>query len=1123
MKKFSKVNKGKIKKIGSLTLAIILVLGLILVPSNIAMADDIKPQIDVNFLGISPKNPMQGQEIEVTYEILPHPFQHNVSKPKEIVLVLDGSGSMEGTRLTNLKKAAIAFIDRLKNVDNLKVGIVVYSSEATINPIKYLGSKTVSNISGNRHSVPNYSSISDEYLIDIKDSRLNTMINNIRALGGTNTGEGLRKAEYLLSKGDKQANKSIVFMSDGLPTFYSVNSKNNTNYYTKIDNNNPAIAGTGSESSNSGVNSSTNYATTIGNIIKESNYNIFSIGYGLGNSTSTGNKKMQEIHKSMGGVVNLQNPNDSNNTFFASDEGAIDSIFNKIADKLQQQYSFNDANLQINLGDSFTATEGFEVSGVGGSIIKVPPIIYNLTKVDGVDTYMADPIIIKFKIRANKVGEYPLFNSDSKLQYTDINGNKVSVDLENPMINVKEFTVEDSKKLQVDFYPEKNGYLIGDKANVIVNFIHPGTNGITFNNAIFDITEGIPSVLDIQGSSPILEFGTIGADNPKQQYNFNILDINEVNTSEATSYDLNGKYSYSINQGNSAANIEENDLATINVKRGSVRVKVIDTKGNIISNNIEVELKGNSINQTLSGDNSSELIFDGIPTGNYEMKLTQVPTGYEPVEGNSTVFLLDYNNNLVEYTFILEGSSEEVSISVSDSSGTLEKQYNTSNNSKEYFIKDNWNEDYKLYGTSDVEFNFRGNDYSKLRYRFINIDNELGNTQWKIIDNKTSDVNLKDKESFINKILNLNPFKSNEPIEVDNDTFLEGNRDSFPSVSGRYVIEYEVGKEENKNFIKIDSGKFGYFIIEDRFILEKNILKNGEKITAVEIGEKIEVEYNITPKNIKLRELYKGKESNLTDDKIAENINILKAVIRDESSSWLKFNDANTILKELDDITYTINKSGNKNDWVYESKPITVKLQAEVIAKKNEEDSKAVIVYNDVSLKENRVLKEQKFNSVKLEISDRSEIVKHGLYINNDISDNTGVGETNTVISVKDMNYTAGVVFNAIAPRTSIDIKIPTGLMIYKGNVYLYEVSEENGDIKKYLKAHLTGDFVSDNKITTKTSNEEIKLDKGKTYVILYSVNKISNSNSQVEAILNNGSKKNLIFKVDQEGLPELF
>lgn len=1092
MNKISNFNKGKMKKIISLILASILVIGLIFIPNNLVKADDIKPQIDVNFLGISPKNPMEGQEIEVTYEILPHPFQHNVSKPKEIVLVLDGSGSMEGTRLNNLKKAASSFIDRLKNIDNLKVGIVVYSSEATINPIKYLGNKTVSNISGNRHSVPNYTSISDEYLIDIKDSRLNTMINNIRALGGTNTGEGLRKAEYLLSKGDSQANKSIVFMSDGLPTFYSVNSKNNTNYYTKIDNNNPAIAGTGSESSSSGVNSSTKYATTIGDLIKAGNYNIFSIGYGLGNSTSTGNKKMQEIHKSMGGVVNLQNPNDSNNTFFASDEGAIDSIFNKIADKLEQQYSFNDANLQIKLGDSFTATDGFEVSGVGGAVIKVPPIIYNLTKVDGVDTYMADPIIIKFKIRANKVGEYPLFGTDSKLQYTDINGNIVNVDLENPMITVKEFTVEDSKKLQVDLYTEKNGYLVGDKANVIVSFTHPGTEGITFNDAKFDISEGIPSVLEHIEGETILQFGTVGTDNPKQQYGFKILNDNEINTLEAKSYDLNGKYSYSIKQGSSTANIEENDLTTINIKRGQVRAKVVDTKGNVISNNIEIELKGNSVNQTLNQTSNGEIIFDGIPTGNYEIKLTKVPTGYEVKEGNSTVFLLDYNNNVFDYIFIVEGNSEEINIKVTDSSGALDKQYNTSNNSKEYFIEDQWNEDYKLYGASKIDFNFRGSNYSKLRYRFVNVDNKLGNTEWKIVDAK-------------------------------NNRFIGEHSDIFPGVTGRYVIEYELGKTENNSFITVDSGKFGYFLIEDRFILEKKYIKNDEEITHAEIGEKVEVEYNITPKNIKLRDLYKGKENKLPDNELTTNIKILKGVINDKSTSWLKFNEVDNILKELDDITYALNKIGNKNQWEYESEPITFKLQAEVISKDNNEEFNAVVKYMDVSLNENRVLKEQKFNSIKLEIWGRSEIFKHGIYVNDEVSDDTGIDITNTVVALKDMNYIAGVLFNVVSPRTYIDILIPSGVKLDKENVYLYEVSEEEGAIKKNLKKHLTGDFVSCNKITTKTKTEEIKLDKDKKYIILYNINKTTNSHSQIKAILNNGSKKNLVFKIEQEYLPEIF
>ena len=43
-----------------------------------------------------------------------------------------------------------------------------------------------------------------------------------------------------------------------------------------------------------------------------------------------------------------------NSTFFASDEGAIDAVFEKIAEQLIKSYSFNDAQLNLQLADSVT-------------------------------------------------------------------------------------------------------------------------------------------------------------------------------------------------------------------------------------------------------------------------------------------------------------------------------------------------------------------------------------------------------------------------------------------------------------------------------------------------------------------------------------------------------------------------------------------------------------------------------------------------------------------------------------------------------------------------------------------------------------------------------------------------
>ena len=136
----------------------------------------------------------------------------------------------ENTKINKLKDAAKEFINTLNNgkdgiqsVKNLKIAIVSYNS--------------------------NGSSVLTNGFIDSSNATdLNTAINKLEVSkdknvkNGTNTGKGLRKALYLLNKDNTKANKSIVLMSDGLPTYCTVvdtnlidkDGKKVPNYYKDI-------------------------------------------------------------------------------------------------------------------------------------------------------------------------------------------------------------------------------------------------------------------------------------------------------------------------------------------------------------------------------------------------------------------------------------------------------------------------------------------------------------------------------------------------------------------------------------------------------------------------------------------------------------------------------------------------------------------------------------------------------------------------------------------------------------------------------------------------------------------------------------------------------------------------
>ncbi|WP_442601526.1 MucBP domain-containing protein [Paenibacillus sp. KN14-4R] len=116
----------------------------------------------------------------------------NLKIGSDVVIVIDRSGSMEGTRMDNAKKAANKFVDLL------------------------LGKGSISNVavvsfSGNVEDVSGFVGASGA-------EGLKKQINKIEAEGGTNIQAGIKRANELLSKSSAK-NKAIVLLSDGEPTY----------------------------------------------------------------------------------------------------------------------------------------------------------------------------------------------------------------------------------------------------------------------------------------------------------------------------------------------------------------------------------------------------------------------------------------------------------------------------------------------------------------------------------------------------------------------------------------------------------------------------------------------------------------------------------------------------------------------------------------------------------------------------------------------------------------------------------------------------------------------------------------------------------------------------------------
>ncbi|MBN1043431.1 VWA domain-containing protein [Clostridium botulinum] len=411
-----------------------------------------KPSFEIQIDEAKPNPAIVGEDILIKGKIIPKPFEMKMeSQKKEIVLVLDTSGSMNEkvgkhyygtTKLDELKKAANNFIDKMKDVPDLKMGIVNYSTNANID---------IDEFSNN-------------------SNKLHMIINNLNAQGGTNTGEGLRKAEYMLEQGDKgDVKKTIVFMSDGLPTYYSV-YKNHQNvqkyywvlkyswnngyywekeyywkdeyywdYYTSIDDTFPNYAGTGSSDEQGYCKK---YAKKIGEIIKNNKSNVFSLGYGLGDKNSDANKIMKEIHESMGGTEK---------DFFATDTGAIDEIFSQIADKIKESYTIDNLEMDMNL----KSEDGFTLK-VGGNTVKLNNVIYKKVSENNEKIkYEADAVPFEFVIKGSKVGEYENLFKDSKGKFS-WKDNDISIPITTPDNFITKIKANELPYIQVKLISEEN-------------------------------------------------------------------------------------------------------------------------------------------------------------------------------------------------------------------------------------------------------------------------------------------------------------------------------------------------------------------------------------------------------------------------------------------------------------------------------------------------------------------------------------------------------------------------------------------------------------------------------------------------------------------------------------------
>lgn len=246
----------------------------------------------------------------------------STSTPADVVLVVDTSGSMAGNRIDTVKRAANGLINTLLTDENEKLDA---SQQIRVSVVSF--STKVNSTSGFTTSVRTAQGAINS---------LNAWDNNWGSSGGTNWEDALNTANDVLASGRADANKYIIFLSDGAPTYRM--SKGHDWFELK---NPDGTYGTG----NSDLGGY-NYNCAVAAANKRGNATLFAVSAG-----SEANQKMNTF------------ATDTKGSFLdGTNEQSLNAAFSQIAQTITNSASYKDVKIVDQLTDyvelADTVTDG---------------------------------------------------------------------------------------------------------------------------------------------------------------------------------------------------------------------------------------------------------------------------------------------------------------------------------------------------------------------------------------------------------------------------------------------------------------------------------------------------------------------------------------------------------------------------------------------------------------------------------------------------------------------------------------------------------------------------------------------------------------------------------------------
>jgi len=418
---------------------------------------------DANFTitrKISSTNVLLNSEVTITYTVTPADINVEIVTPKkkEFILVLDTSDSMDKNKIGTKSRREVAieaaknFLTKMETLnatypDTIKAGLIDFNKQANVRT--YDGKVLTSNFSD--------------------ANGIKKTLSNIGTSNGTNIGDALRRAYYVLKNSTSDAEKYIILLSDGEPSSWTLKDSNgNKDHYFKDD-------GTGTTVLNSWEQGSKyssrpkDYFIEIAKMM--GNYNAsnptkkiepFMIAYSEGS-----NRILLEDR-------NVEAGGSKSNVYSANSSQELIDVFANIGDVIAKDFAIKDIVFKESFPVGLTLPGGLQ-----NFVHNIDTIHYTLNAAK--TKYTAAPITFSITVKCDTAGNYILSDgaNPSTITYKDINDNNVNTGLSSYSINVAALGIPDitvSKTV--------------DPVNTIID--SPVTSTYTINPGVIPFPAGIP-------------------------------------------------------------------------------------------------------------------------------------------------------------------------------------------------------------------------------------------------------------------------------------------------------------------------------------------------------------------------------------------------------------------------------------------------------------------------------------------------------------------------------------------------------------------------------------------------------------------------------------------------------